>query len=172
VEGLELDTLALSPLDERIEVDVRQPCRELRVVAQVRPQRLLAVDPHHEEVELLKAAERGVPQQSAVELEAAQALGHDGEGRLDATRRDHQATHDPLERLDVLGDARRDAAERLAQLGAGVPALRAARDLAPQDPQRELIVHVDGKALVHNNVLPQSGYPARMAPLSVSRPDR
>src|SRR5918997_3589461 len=108
MERLQERALPAGAADELVEVDVGQARAEAGVVAEVRPQDDLAVDAHEEEVELLEAAERGVARQATVELQAPEALAGDRQQRLDVRPWNLQARHDPLDRLEVLADRRRD----------------------------------------------------------------
>src|SRR3954447_2438215 len=78
-ERLQPPALSLRACPQRREVDAREPLRERSEISERRPELLLALDAHDQELELREAAQGRVRAQRAVRLEPSRALRGHGE---------------------------------------------------------------------------------------------
>jgi hypothetical protein len=88
-------------LGKRIEVDIFEPYPGS---LESRPQRLLAADTDNERFQLDYTAQRRVPKDATVELQAAEVFGGAHGSDLQPARGQRKPTHDVFERCPVASD--------------------------------------------------------------------
>src|SRR3954453_5263964 len=143
-ESLEAAALGRPAPDQVLEVDF-----DVQVRAQGAPQPELALDAGPEDLDLREPAQRRVAEQLAVQLEAAELLGHDRRQDLDPVAADAEPLEQVLERAPILLDFVGEAGEDLTVLGALVLSGRTARQLDGPDGAGQVVVEVDREVLRH-----------------------
>jgi uncharacterized BrkB/YihY/UPF0761 family membrane protein len=149
--------LCLGALGQSVEVEAGD-FRDGRNRRARLPQLQLAEDAEREHLELGHAAQRRVPEEAPVRLQATGQLGGPGEGDLDPRRPHAVRVHQPLERAPVGGDLGRHLRQHGAGRRSAVAAGRPPRQLEPGDRSGVVVREVDREQpLVH-----QTGSPPLM----------